>query len=114
MHINTIRPAEYHRTGKRGPPTYDINTRSGLGAIHARLPHFQYSGPLATMGLPSLTSTNFKTRKTESGIAIEAVAKQSSHSSTEEEKELLASGETGETGEGGIVKLGVSYDMGWK
>ena len=30
--INSIRPAESHQTGKRGPATFDINSRACLGA----------------------------------------------------------------------------------
>ena len=111
MEVNIIRPAEHHRTGKRGPPTFDINSCSGLGAIHTGLGHSHYAGLLSTMGLPSLTSRIFKTRERESGTAIEAVAKESCNYFTEKEKQLPA---FGQSDEGQVVKVGVSYEMGWR
>ena len=56
--INSIRPAESHRTGKRGSATLDINSRAGLGALHTGIGHSQYSGLMSTLGFPSLTSRN--------------------------------------------------------
>lgn len=56
-------------------------------------------------------SRNFKTRERESGSAIETVAKESCEFFTEEEKKQSGSEKSGE---GNIVKFGVSYDMGWR
>lgn len=109
LEINTLRPAEQHRTGKRAPPTFDINSRSALGAIHMGLGHSHYTGLLSTIGLPTLTSRNFKTRERECGKAIEAVAKESCELFTEKEKQQCEKGEEEQT-----VKVGVSYDMGWR
>lgn len=103
MKINIIRPVEHHRTGKRGPPTFDIISMAGLGAIHAGMGHSHYSGLLSSMGLPSLTSANFKTRERESGAPIEAVAKESCDFYTEAEKELSTSQQSNV---GNIVKVG--------
>ena len=47
-HINILRPAQHHRTGKRGPPTFDVNSRTGLGALHSGMGHAHYSGLLST------------------------------------------------------------------
>ena len=55
MEVNIVRPAEHHRTGKRGPSAFDINSCSRLGAIQTGLGHSHYVGLLSTMGLPSLT-----------------------------------------------------------
>ena len=66
--INSIRHAESHRTGKRGPAALDINSRAGLGALH--IGNSQYSGLMSALGLPSLTSRNFKKREREAGGAI--------------------------------------------
>ena len=73
--INIICPAECYRTGERGPPTFDINSRAALRAFHSGLGDSQHSGLLATLGLPSLTAQNYKHRERESGKAVEAVAK---------------------------------------
>ena len=106
--INIVRPAEHHRTGKRGPPTFDANSRAGLGALHCGLGHTHTSGFLTTLGVPSISSSNFKKRERESGKAVEEVAKDSCNQFNEEEKRLST------TGNEEVVKLGVSYDMGWR
>lgn len=108
--INSIRPAESHRTGKRGPATFDINSRAGLGALHTRIGNSQYSGLMSALGLPSLNSRNFKKREQEAGGAIESVAKQPCAAFTEKERDLSANDGQGE----GPVAVGVSYDMGWR
>ena len=65
-HIDILRPAEHHRTGKRGPPTFDVNSRARLGALHSGIGHAHYSGLLSTIGISSLSSSNFKNRERES------------------------------------------------
>lgn len=107
-HFNILRPAEHHRTGKRGPPTFDANSRSGLGALHSGIGHTHYSGLLSTLGVPSLSSSNLKNRERESGKAVEEVARESCKRYNDEEKWLSS------TGDGEVVKVGVSYDMGWR
>ena len=107
-HINILRPAEHHRTGKRGPPTFDVNSRAGLGALHSGIGHAHYSGLLSTIGISSLSSSNFKNRERESGKAVEEVARESCQRFNDEEKRLSS------TGEEEVVKVGVSYDMGWR
>ena len=106
-HINNIfRPAERHRTGKRGPPTFDVNSRAGLGALHSGIGHAHYSGLLSTIGISSLSSSNFENRERGSGKAVEEVARESCQRFIDEEKRLSS------TGEEEVLKVGVSYDMG--
>ena len=107
-HINNIRPAEHRRTGKRGPPTFDVNSRAGLGALHCGIGHTHYSGLLSTLGVPSLSSSNFNKRERESGKAVEEVARESCKLYTDEQKRLSS------TGDEEVVKIGVSDDMGWR
>lgn len=108
--INTLRPAESHRTGVRGRAALDINSRAGLAALHTGIGHTHYSGLLSTLGLPSLTSRNFKKREREAGACIENVAKRSCTEYTESEKQLSAKSNEEEQ----VVGVGVSYDMGWR
>ena len=70
-HINILRQAEHHRTGNRGPPTFDVNSRAGLGALHSGIGYAHYSGLLSTIGISFLSSRNFKNRERESGKAVE-------------------------------------------
>lgn len=39
---NVLRPSETHRSGARGPPSFDINSRVGLVLLHAGLGLTQY------------------------------------------------------------------------
>lgn len=84
---------------------------AGQGAIHTGMAHSHHSGLLSLTGLPSLTLANYKTRERESGAAIEAVAKESCDFFTEVEKQLSTSEQHNQQQ---IVKVGVSYDMGWR
>ena len=96
---------------ERGPPTFDINSRAVLGAFHSGLGrHSQYSGLLATLGLPSLTAQNYKHWERESGKTVEVVSKRCCEIYTEVEKNESKS----QTCDDEIVKIGVSYDMGWR
>ena len=65
---------------------------------------------MSALGLPSLTSRNFKKREREAGSAIESVAKRSCAAFTEMERDLSENDGQGE----GPVAVGVSYDMGWR
>lgn len=97
-HINILRPAEHHQTGKRGPPTSDV------GALHSGIGHVHYLGLLSMIGISSLSSCNFKNRERESGKTVEEVARESCQRFNDEEKRLSSTGE-------GVIKVGVSYDM---
>lgn len=107
--INIIRPAETHQRGKRGPPAFDANTRAGLATVHTGIGHTHYKSLMSTLGLPSLTDKNFKKKERESGLAIEQVAQASCDKHTAEEREMSRSSPEEE-----VVKVGVSYDMGWR
>ena len=78
--------------------------------MYTRIGHSQYPGLMSALGLPSLTSQNFKKQEREAGGAIESVAKQSCAKFKEMERDLSAN-----DGQGvGPVAVGVSYDMGWR
>ena len=110
--INVLRPSETHRSGTRGPPIFDMSSLAGLGALHTGLGHTQYQGILSVLGLPSMCSKTFKVHERESGRAIERTAKRSCAESTMKERALSA--KKVETEEDVTVKIGVSYDMGWR
>lgn len=108
--VNVIRTSKYHRTGKRGPPTYDTNSRAGIGALHSGIGHTHFAGLLGTLGLPALAVSSYKTREREADCAIEKVAKRSCHRYEDEER-LRSIVESQHTND--LVKIGVSYAMGW-
>lgn len=108
---NVVNTSANHRKGERGPAIYDINSRTGLAALHTGIGHSQYAALTSILGIPSLSSSNFKNRERESGIAVEAVAKESCQAFTEKEK-LIS--QTCSSQEKEYVKVGVSYDMGWR
>ena len=80
-----------------GYPTF-LGRRFSMGM-------FLYSNRI---GISSLSSSNFKNRERESGKAVEEVARESCQRFNDEEKRLSS------TGEEEVVKVGVSYDMGWR
>ena len=108
---NTVRPVDSHRSGKRGPPALDINSRAGLGALHSGLGHTHCCAFLSLLGLPSLASRNVKIRERESGRVIEQIAKRTCDLHTEKEKGLS---QLTRADEEDVVKIGISYDMGWR
>ena len=110
--INVLRPSETHRSGTRSPPIFDMNSLADLGAFHTGLGHTQYQGILSVLGLPSMCSKTFKVHERKSGRAIERTAKRSCAESTMKERALSA--KEVETEEDVTVKIGVSYDMGWR
>lgn len=107
--INVIRPNKTHRTGTRGPPVFDVNTRAALGSLRSGIGHTHYSSLSATMGIAAMSASVFKNREREAGNAIETVAKRTCLRNAEEEKQLSKSGDGEE-----MVDVAVSYDMSWR
>lgn len=64
---NQIRTSECHQTGKRGPPTFDLNSRAGIATLHSGIGHTHYAAVLGTMGLPSLSKSNYRKRERGAG-----------------------------------------------
>ena len=54
-----------HKTGKRGPMAYDINTRIALGALNAGIGQTHVNSLLSCMNVPSIDHTTFKARERE-------------------------------------------------
>ena len=84
--VNIIRASDHHRTGKRGPPTFDVNSRAGIGVLHAGIGHTHYTGLLGTLGLSALSTSSYRKRERAAGFAVESVAKRSCYRYEEEEK----------------------------
>lgn len=84
--LNTVNTSEQHRTGKRGPPASDINSRVVLGSLHAGIGQTQLNNFLSVLNIPSINSVLFKRREREIGNATEMVAKGSCTASLDIEK----------------------------
>ena len=74
---NEIKTSEKHKSGQRGPPAFDVNTRVALGCLHAGIGQNHINNLLSTLNAPTINSVTFKLREREVGIAVEGVAKSS-------------------------------------
>ncbi|XP_068745177.1 uncharacterized protein [Montipora capricornis] len=74
---NQVKTSGQHRSGKCGPPAFDINTRLVLGCLHAGIGQTHINNVLSTLNAPTLNSVTFKLREREVGKAVESIAKSS-------------------------------------
>lgn len=102
-----IRPSEVHRTGSRGPPTFDVNSRAGFGTLHAGIGYTHYSGIMETIRVPTLARRSYRKREREAGNAVVNLAK-SCRSYLEKEKSITQKEKESED----LTNITVSYDMG--
>ena len=110
---NEIKTSGEHKSGKRGPPAFDINTRVALGCLHAGIGQTHINNVLSTINIPTINSSTFKRREREVGKAIENVAKASCGDSVTKEKgQLLNQGI--QPDEDNLVSVPISFDMGWQ
>lgn len=72
---NRITTSGQHRSGLRGPPAFNINTRAALGCLHAGIGQTHINNVLSTLNVPTLNSVTFKLREREVGKAVEKIAK---------------------------------------
>ena len=75
---------------------------AGIGVTHV-------NALLTSINLPAVGQNTLKAREREVGPAIEAVARNSCLEGLQLEKECRRTGDTEQ-----VVKIGVSYDMGWQ
>lgn len=110
---NKIKTSGQHRSGLRGPPAFDINTRAALGCLHAGIGQTHINNVLSTLNAPTLNSVTFKLREREVGKAVEGIAKRSCLNSLRMKKEeALTNGI--EADENNLVPIPCSFDMGWQ
>ncbi len=112
-HINDVKTSSEHRTGKRGPKSFDINSRVGLGCLHAEIGQTHINNLLATANILGFTNRTFKKREREVGVAIEIVAKKSCKQVINDEK-LSALSNGIQPDENNICEVSCSFDMGWQ
>ena len=74
---NEIKTSEKHKSGQRGPPAFDVNTRVALGCLHAGIGQTHINNLVSTLNAPTINSVTFKLREREVGKAVEGVAKSS-------------------------------------
>ena len=72
---NEIKTSGEHRSGKRGPPAFDINTRVALGCLHAGIGQTHINNVLSTSNIPTINSATLKQRERGFGKTIEIVAR---------------------------------------
>ena len=110
---NQVKTSGQHRSGKCGPPAFDINTRVVLGSLHAAIGQTHINNVLSTLNAPTLNSVTFKLREREAGKAVESIAKSSCQNClTMEKNEALQNGV--KIDEANLVPIPCSFDMGWQ
>lgn len=110
---NEIKTSEQHKSGQRGPPAFDVNTRVALGCLHAGIGQTHINNLLSTLNAPTINSVTFKLREREVGKAVEGVAKSSCQDYLVIEKqEALQNGV--QVDDNNLVPISCSYDMGWQ
>ncbi len=112
-YINHVKTSREHRTGKRGPKSFDTNSRVVLGCLHAGIGQTHINNLLATANIPGLTNNTFKYREREVGVAIEKVAKTSCKQVINDEK-MIALRNGIQPDENNLLPIACSFDMGWQ
>ena len=64
---NEIKTSEQHRSGKRGPTAFDVNTPVALGCLHASIGQTHVNNLLSSFNNPTLNSVTFKLREGQVG-----------------------------------------------
>ena len=77
--------------------------------LHAGIRVTHVNALLTSINLPAVGQNTLKAREREVGAAIETVARNSCLEGLQLEKECRRTGDTEQ-----VVKIGVSYDMGWQ
>jgi len=109
---NQICTSRQHRSGKRGPGAYNINTRIALGAIESGIGYTHVNNFLTSLNVPTINQSAYKRREREIGLAIEEVANNSCQMVLENEIQIeKANGGTPDPD--GLMPISVSYDMQW-
>lgn len=110
---NNVKTSSEHRSGQRGPPTYNINSRAVLGCLHTGIGNTHLNNLLSTLNVPTINPVTFKSREREIGTAVEKVARKSCLENMALERKLALDG--GATADSdGFVSVSCSYDMGWQ
>ena len=110
---NTIKISKEHRSGARGPLTFDVNSRAALGRLHTGVGSTHLNNLLSTLNVPAMNSSTFKNREREAGKAIELAAKNSCQQFLNLEREKAI--ENGnKPDQNNLVPIAFSYDVGWQ
>ena len=110
---NKINTSGEHRSGKRGPPAFNVNTRVALSCLHAGIGQTHINNVLATIDIPPLNLCTYKQREREVGRAVECIAKTSCQDSLNRERaQALVNG--CQPDDNNLVSIPCSFDMGWQ
>ena len=110
---NQVKTSGQHRSGKFGPPAFDINTQVLPGCLHASIGQTRINNVLSTLNAPTLNPVTFKLREREVGKAVESVAKSSCQNcSTMEKNKAPQNGVKSD--EGNLIPIPCSFEMGWQ
>lgn len=74
---NVVKTSSEHKSGQRGPPSHDVNSRAVLGCLHTGIGENHLNDLLCTLNISSMNPVTFKSRENEIGHAVEQVTKKS-------------------------------------
>ena len=114
---NEIKTSEQHRSGKRGPPAFDVNKPEALGCLHASIGQTHISNLLSSLNNPTINSVTFKLREGQVGkLKLQSwkrIAKSTcKHYLVIEKQEALQNGVQVE--DNNLVPISWSCDMRWQ
>ena len=114
---NEIKTSEQHRSGKRGPPAFDVNKPEALGCLHASIGQTHISNLLSSLNNPTINSVTFKLREGQVGKLKLQSWKRIAESTCKhylviEEQEALQNGV--QVKDNNLVPISWSCDMRWQ
>ena len=62
---NVVKTSSEHKSGQRGPPSDDVNSRVVLGCLHTGIGESHLTNLLCTLNIPSMNPVTFKSRENE-------------------------------------------------
>ena len=101
-HMNKIATGKSHQSKLKGPPVFDVNTKTAAAMIHVGLGPTHIAETLSVMNIPPPTVRTLKKREREIGPTIEKSAKKSCADAVQK---IEMEGD-------GINEITASYDMG--
>ena len=111
--INHLETSPTHRSGKRGKPTFNINSQAALGCLHTGIGNTHLNNLLSTMNIATMNHSTFKAREREVGKTVENVSQISCKENMNMEmNDAVLDG--AEPDDNGLIGIPVSYDMGWQ
>ncbi|XP_018314207.1 uncharacterized protein [Mycetomoellerius zeteki] len=135
--INSVTTSKQHSWANRRLSRFDVNTKAVIGVLHGGLGHTHLKKILSCLNIPTIDFKTFKRYEQEVGQATESIAKESCQNAADLERQLTLENieniqqllpeslqsnfiipnqsqvEEASVTFNDVVRIMVSYDMGW-